>query len=205
MSEVKEFESVRKRLAHDTGPVHESLHHHPVLGALASEDLPTQTYRVILSAYAGFYGAVEASRERLRAHPELSLRPQVDALHEDLATLEEMPTALGEDALELESTPAVLGALYVLQGAGFGGRMLARQVALSLPQAPRRFLQDGVAKATWLALCAQLELVSEADYEDLCDAAMRTFHTLARHVEQAAAYVPLQSPETPAFGTGSRL
>ncbi len=182
--------TVRQRLASATNEVHEALHHHPVLGSLLAPDLPLPTYLAILLAYRSFFAAVEERRSALGAFRALTLRPQVEALDQDLGRfcLARTPESL---VLPWLDTPApTLGALYVLHGAGFGGRVLARHVARSQPDAPRRFLATGPSPTTWRALEKNLELVGTTDYAALERGAQQAFSHLARRVSEVAAAAP---------------
>ncbi|MEO0421333.1 MAG: biliverdin-producing heme oxygenase [Pseudomonadota bacterium] len=185
---------VRVRLAAATDEVHNALHHHPVLGALLSADLERATYLAILVAYQRFFSAVETRRAELRAYPELNLGAPIAALDDDLRESGWRPCRDPLHASWLEDDAAVLGALYVLHGAGFGGRVLAGHVARSQPGLPRRFLQTGPSRATWRTLTDALDTVDGGRYPSLETGAQRTFAHLAEEVShQATAIAPPRS------------
>lgn len=178
---------VRARLAAATGEVHNALHHHPVLGALLSAELQPATYLSILIAYQRFFSAVETRRAELNAYPALTLSSPIAALNYDLQRSGWGRPHDSLDARWLEDDAAVLGALYVLHGAGFGGRVLSRHVARSQPALPRRFLQTGPSRDTWRTLTNALDAVDANRYPSLETGAQRTFAHLAEEVTNQAA------------------
>ena len=149
---------VRRFLARSTRQAHEALHVHPWLSRLSAPDLTVWVYADILQAYAEVHLAVEASRLRAGVNDRLGLAGRIAALRSDLAAMGRSADLGPTSALaRTRDSAAALAALYVLHGAGFGGRVLSAHVAESLPDAPRRFLTMGTSAPLWRALTMALQ------------------------------------------------
>ena len=165
----------RRRIADATRDVHESLHHHPYISHLTSDTLTDDMYQTILMAYKAFYGAAEARRSQLEIWPELTLQPSVTGLETDTA---QNHSAIKEVDFSWVSNPLqALGMLYVLHGAGIGGRTIARHVAQTLPDASMQFLRNGINPERWKNLLSTLneEAQSELSCSAVIDSARQTF------------------------------
>ena len=179
--------SVRQGLASRTREAHERLHAHPWIASLASPALTAGRYRLVLGAYHAFFAHVESERARLGLLPGLSLRDASHALASDLAALgDERHPRERPDGLRLEDGPTLLGALYVLHGAGFGGRVLGARVRATLPEAPRAYLGGGTPGALWRRLEDELERHRDDDVarERLVRGAAGTFDAFGRFVSR---------------------
>lgn len=179
--------TVRRLLAARTRAAHEALHLHPWIASLARPGLTHRRYRAVLGAYHGFFVGVESERERLVELPQLSLRPAITALASDAATSRrdaDRDSASGVP--RLPDRPALLGALYVLHGAGFGASVLNRAVRTALPDAPRAYLGSATARETWRRLEDELEAYGgdDAACRRLIDGATATFSAFGRHVSR---------------------
>ncbi|MBX3594589.1 biliverdin-producing heme oxygenase [Sphingomonas sp.] len=133
------------------------------------------SYTAFLRAQAAALLPVEAA---IDACPDLPVtdwpeRQRGDALRADLAELgAALPAPLS--APELIGAAQVLGALYVLEGARLGGKLLVRSVPDTLP---RRFLGARQDAEKWRGLIQILDraLVTERQRATATDTARRIF------------------------------
>lgn len=193
----KDTASVRRILADATAADHEALHEHPYISRLAAPKLSKEDYGKLLAAYHAFYTAVEQARLRRHAFAILTLGPMIDALRQDMGDMRCTAQAPPNN-LMLETPQAVLGALYVLHGAGFGGRTLAVNLQRSLPGAPRRYLSAGTDKELWreLLACLDLSQEDEGSIARIIEGATQTFRAFGRFVSQSCGPLPTQAPLT---------
>lgn len=163
--------SVRRWLAHETDDLHQALHHHPDLGKLAQPDLDLATYLQALSHMHRVFSSVETQRSALGCWPQFSVVPWITALSSDLGA-----TAPSSNPAPLNDPVTCLGALYVLHGSAFGGRIIAINVAKELPEAPRKFYETAVSTSVWRKLNTELEKAySDAERARLREGALETF------------------------------
>ena len=100
-------------------------------------------YRAVLRRFHGFYAGWEpavwasAAVERLFCGAERPRRLKVPLLARDLAALRLTPMAFDEVPCPRLSGNAALGALYVMEGATLGGRVILRQVTQRLGIGPQ--------------------------------------------------------------------
>ena len=178
--------SVRKRLAAAKAKEHESLHSHRWIASLTDPELTPQRYRLVLSAYLQFFTAIEGLRLRMEAFPHLSLQRAIDALLQDTQNTAVQPFYCGGRVVEhaAMSCDALIGALYVVHGAGFGARTLAPAVRAALPEAGCAYLESATAPSLWRALVADLECLaqSRARQAVVIDSAAATFAEFGRFV-----------------------
>lgn len=151
--------SVRQRLARATAPDHNALHVHPWISKLAQPDLDLGTYAKVLRAYHAFFLNIEVVRHDLDAFSQLSLGLQIEAMEDDLHGFNFPIESPQEDRVPLRNDApwGVLGALYVLHGAGFGAKTLNSNVKTALPHASRKYLSLGTPTDVWRNLISQLE------------------------------------------------
>ncbi|MEO0651953.1 MAG: biliverdin-producing heme oxygenase, partial [Planctomycetota bacterium] len=154
---------MRAVLADRTGAVHRELHVHPHLSRLASADLRLDEYTRLLSAFQGFFSALEARREALEIDPRLGVRPALDRLEADLSRLEATVNEVPCDLTWIATPAQGLAALYVLHGSAFGALSLGQCVQRSLTGVPRSYLSGGVDRAVWAALVGALDEAATAD------------------------------------------
>ena len=129
------------RLKADTQLQHEQAEAHPAMRALVSPALTREAYRrhvlALLRFHAGLEPALAACPGLGRWVPDLSGRGKVAGLRDDARALGVAPIVvertLGDaQPVELAETADGLGALYVVEGATLGGRLLARRLSESL-------------------------------------------------------------------------
>ena len=177
---MKKPGTVRNLIAEATRKTHDALDRHEDVGMFMRDTLDVFTYRMLLEAYARFYEAAETQRQALGAWPELALQPTVDALNNDVERLNGGSFLTREHQVDMSwvaSPIDCLSMLYVLHGAGFGGKVIARKVAVTLPDAPRSYLSFGIDSTLWKTLVERLEAYA-GDQEactQLIDAAEQTF------------------------------
>ena len=189
--------------------------HVEALLALDGESLTRARYTSILSAFRALYAPLEARLDRAFErdattwrHADFSpaARRKLPLLDRDLAALDlATPTDAPPDALPaIDDVAAALGALYVLEGATLGGRVIGRQLHAALgvdPFSGAAFF-GGYGDATgpmWKAYSAQV-----TDYVDRFGGHARV---LAAGVSAFAAFerwfAPLAVPLS-ASGDGAR-
>ena len=180
---------MRDLLAGATADAHAALHRHPWLARLSGPGLDRRVYGRILFAYRQVFLDLEARRAVAGLFPGLTLSPQLQALEEDLAFLGEDPGEVPGAAPASADPALVLGGLYVLHGAGFGGRHLAARVAANLPEAPRAYLSLGTSPDLWRSLKAALQEHAQDDEATaaLIRGALATFAKIDRGVHEACA------------------
>jgi len=141
---------IRDEVRAATRAVHERLHQHGGLKAVADGTISRPAYRALLGHLYGFHLAVE------RAAGWSGWRSE--ALKADLAALGAPPEAI--DALplcarlpDLRTPERRAGALYVVEGSALGGRVLAQAVRplLGEAEAGRRFFLVGGRPGAWRA------------------------------------------------------
>ena len=187
------------RLRAGTRPAHASMETVPALSRLLAADLTRSEYVMVLQSMYAFHATFEPVVARALAdHPEAAgmldgARPR--ALAEDLDWFgHPAPPRLPQRLLPaLDAPRGALGALYVLEGSGLGGRVIARHLSLSLGIAPGRGgsfyggLSAEAVRERWHRLCALLDapgLAGQADTtsdilsDPLVDGAVATFGLL---------------------------
>lgn len=156
-----------------TAPLHDAVHHHPLMAPLASGHPSAEAYARVLGAFLAFHRAVEG---RLLAPAAADLRtlgleraPRLPQIEADLAALETDGVARPADPGDAEDLmptapdlPEVLGVLYVMEGSRLGGLGLAAQVEKdfdSPASRATRFLRsaDRAVPPLWRRLCSLIE------------------------------------------------
>lgn len=170
--------SVRFRLREATAEQHEALHHHPLFSQLTAKDLHPCELLVVNLANLRLFQSIEAVRARQDVFKELSLAPQIAALSDDVGVCRTIGISL-----ELNCHASVLGALYVAHGAAFGAKVIAKNLATSLPDARSSYYQMNSAKV-WPDVCEALEALNPSDVEAAIGAANAVFDVLSRAVSQ---------------------
>jgi len=177
------------RLRAGTRDAHVRIETVPALGRLIAADLTHAEYVAILQHLHAFHAHVEpAVGLELAAWPEAAAmldgsRPR--ALAEDLAwfgacTIPPPPLPA------LDGPAAALGALYVIEGSGLGGRVIARHLTNSIAVAPGSggsfyCRQDAdTARRRWQCLIALLESpVTDGEAsKQIVEGARETFRSL---------------------------
>lgn len=137
--------NVVRLLHHELRPYFARLNRHPSMANLLAGDLRAEAYIATLERLYGFYEPTDrwlaAQLWRHEAELELRLRRKSPVLTRDLRAL-----GLGHaeilllplcDRLPAESDTAyALGCLYAVEGAGLGGRAIARRLQLTLETDP---------------------------------------------------------------------
>lgn len=120
---------------------HHELDHHPLLAPLVRDDLDRTAYVRALAALSGAQAAAEgaAAAALPRLAPDYPWRSRLAALRADLAELGGGETIWRGDIPAPDSPGQLLGLLYVLEGSRLGARVIARQLARHLADAPNRY------------------------------------------------------------------
>ena len=150
---VNAASTIRRQVEAETRPAHLALHEHPEISRLLGEDLTQARYTRLIAGYGAFYQAAEERRAGARLWQEFSLAREVAALCADNTG----PPAPKPKLDIPEDAPSLLGMLYVLHGAGFGGQVIAKAVARSLPGARRSFFSLGAVPAKWRSLVTAMD------------------------------------------------
>ncbi len=164
---MSEFASRQAMLRTLTRREHESIETAPALARLMSRDLTREEYTEVLTAQYAFHVQLEA--KILRALPlESDARILLDgrrirALQQDLQWLGVQHHSRSAQTPDIDSHSSALGALYVVEGSGLGGRVIARHLADSLAVSDGKgaCFYDGLtadmARVRWRVLCSALE------------------------------------------------
>jgi heme oxygenase len=188
------------RLAHlrmHTRAAHKSIETAPALARLMASDLRRTEYESALIAMHAFHAAIEPeialALEGLPHAQSLLDGKRLRALSDDLAFLAAAPSQSRPDPIALPGTSQALGALYVIEGASLGGRVIARHIAESLALAPGAGasfyggLSADAARLRWAKLCEVLDDATiEIGLDDLAQGACKTFECLERWMRRAA-------------------
>jgi len=185
--------SLRQRLKRETAAVHQHLEDQ--LGLL-DPGLDVDRYRRVLETFYGFYVPVERDVTRLAAaEPPLGfpLRARAGLIERDLLALGLSPADLAALPLcrhrpELSCVEDLAGCLYVLEGAGLGGQVLA-------PLLHRRLGLAGDEERTlprWTVIVAWLDglPLAGASPAKIIRAASATFDAFARWAAVARRGLP---------------
>ena len=180
-----------------TRAAHKSIETVPALARLLAPDLGRGEYADVLLAMQAFHAAAEPdialALEELPAAQSLLDGRRLRALADDLAFLGTAPWPESPPPLALANRAEAIGALYVIEGASLGGRVIARHIADSLELAPGEGasfyggLSADAARQRWAQLSAVLEDPAiEIDLHDLAHGACKTFECLERWMRRVA-------------------
>jgi heme oxygenase len=163
----------------------------PAMRRLVAHDLSMAEYVAVLQHMHAFLGRFEPMiAAAMTGSPAAALldgeRPR--ALAEDLARLGAplIDNAPIEGLHALRGEAEGLGALYVVEGSGLGGRVIGRHVQASLGLGPGTGglfyggLGAEAARARWALLGAALEACPQADHARAVASADTSFHALDR-------------------------
>jgi hypothetical protein len=192
------------RLAHlraHTKAAHHSIETVPALARLMNADLRRSEYEGLLAAMHAFHLTTEPeiamALEGLPEAQALLDGTRLRALADDLAFLGVSPMQARPASLPLPTRADAIGALYVVEGASLGGRVIARHIADSLALAPGQGasfyggMSAETARARWARLCAVLEDPAvELAPDDLARGACKTFEAMERWMRLMAAAQP---------------
>jgi len=177
-----------------TGTIHESLHRHEGFAQLLKGRLTASGYTTLLSRLYGFHYPLERA---LRAAPEGILGGIPSASREKVHLLRADLKSLGVSEAEIAALPLcrsvpslhmkehVFGCLYVVEGAGLGGQVLARKLDRLLGVghiAGREFFQGRPEPdpLPWPVFCRLLEeCAADGEIDEIAGTARRTFASLA--------------------------
>lgn len=174
--------AIRERLRRGTRSMHDALEARlPVAGPDAGLD----EYRDHLEWLLGFHepleNAIGSTAELARALPDVDERAKVPLLRADLRKVD-APTKMAS-VRSVTNASSALGALYVLEGAGLGGKIvldrLRRRGVVPGPVGSRYL--EGYRTRTgdmWRRLCDALDSLPERASDEAVASAKRTFAEL---------------------------
>jgi heme oxygenase (biliverdin-IX-beta and delta-forming) len=188
---------VRARLRHATADIHENLHQHPAFTRLMAGILTMPEYSALLGRLYGFHWPLEISLRAVSGRQlgepvgpiDPATRKTALLLHADLLHLGVSQPEIDAiplcDALPAIASPEeVVGCLYVIEGSGLGGKVMARKLDRLLgahDRAGRQFLM-GQAEADplhWPLFCRWLEAwAAGRDLVAITRSARRTFESM---------------------------
>lgn len=174
------------RLSQATRAAHRLLDHHPVLMPLTKTPLSQAEYVRALAALHGPQALLE-SLVVVFASPQ-DFPPRLADLAADLEDLGARPLPLRHSLPAPSSQAGQVGCMYVIEGSNLGGRIIARCLANSLPQAPRRFFAVAPATDRWQRFWAWAEQrcpIGEA--EVAVASALATFSWYRQHLDDCLA------------------
>ncbi len=122
-------------LRQGTEVAHRRLEKHPLLRPLLAPTLSLEHYSRVIAAFTGFYETLEPRIMELAlriAVPGYRYEPRLPYLLEDRAVLLPCAVTPGYAAPEFGRDDELVGALYVLEGATQGGRVIAPWVQQKL-------------------------------------------------------------------------
>jgi heme oxygenase len=196
--------TARAQLRQATADIHETLHQHPGFGRLMSGSLTLAEYFKLLARLYGFYNPLEyalsIAQPRLYSPIDLKAREKAHLLRADLITIGMSESKI--DALPLcrtipkiWSSDHIMGCLYVVEGAGLGGSVMAGRLNHLLGggnPAGRQFFLGRIDPdpLPWTKFCQLLEAYSEeGDLAEILVSARRTFRAMARWLNKGYANV----------------
>jgi heme oxygenase len=135
---------VRFAIKEATQKIHCTLHTEGAVSKLVSPGISETEYHLALTALWKFYSWAEACRETHDLWDELSLRPIVVCLEQDLS-----PQTIRLPVLNQPSLQQLQGILFVAHGAGFGRSAFAKNITSSLPHVSRRFVTYPMNMSAW--------------------------------------------------------
>ena len=172
-----------------TRDAHRQLEQHPLLQPLLSPALSLAHYARVISAFTGFYAALEPPLQRALAFldtPGYRYRPRLPLLQEDRTVLPARAVSPCTAAPVPTCEEEAMGILYVLEGATQGGRVIAPRLRTSLG------LNDGTGARyfhlyrhrSWEIFCALPGVRRTGPRGDAAPAMARaTFESLHRHLD----------------------
>lgn len=161
---------------------HRCLDHHPLLTPLVAPASSRGHYARALAALHGPQAALEARLADFA--PQADFPPRLPDLVADLADLGVSAFPLCAEPPDAPSPAALIGLMYVLEGSNLGGSVIARCLASSHPQAPRRFFDGADATNRWQRFWALAATWCPPTQADLAiDAAGATFIWYRRHLD----------------------
>jgi heme oxygenase len=195
MKPMNNVSSCLVRLRTETRASHASIETVPILAKLLTVDFGRVEYIALLDAMHAFYGSIEPEiAGALESIPQLhglldGRRPR--SLAEDLRWLGARPTRHRAPMPTIDCEAAGLGALYVIEGSGLGGRVIARHLADQLGYQSGQGasfyggLSAEVARIRWQTLGEVLEMQTGASCQDVIVATARaTFESMERWMRQ---------------------
>lgn len=182
----------RSELRHATSEVHECLHRVSAFANLMQGKLTMLEYYRLLGRFFGFYHPLERSLRAVRTNivPQISFaaREKSQLLYADLEAIGMLQSEIDvlpmwQSTLPLHSAEQVMGCLYVVEGAGLGGKLIARNLDDLLgrdTRAGRRFfLGRDPDPLPWSIFCGLLEDCSaQGNREEIIRSAQVTFEAL---------------------------
>ncbi len=192
---MSDFATRQAMLRARTREHHERIETVPALARLLDPDLALSEYAQLLNRLLRFHSALEPRIQRAIS-PESPARRLLDthrihSLQDDLRWLGAVPSG-GPVSVPVIATHAEsLGALYVLEGSGLGGRVIARSLAdhLGVRNGCGASFYDGLtagmARERWRTLCVALDLSGdEVSDHEMVEAARATFASLEQLLRQ---------------------
>jgi heme oxygenase len=191
--------AARARLRSATADTHERLHRHPGFSGLLRGSLTMSQYSQLLARLYGFHRPLERALRMvpvsMRSGIDLLAREKAHLLHADLIAVGLAESAI--DALpacktlpEISSPAALVGCLYVIEGSGLGGSILAKKLDFLLGTEGTRRRRFFLGRTSpdplpWGEFCGLLETCADdGNLNDLIEGARNTFDALELWLNQ---------------------
>lgn len=184
----------RTRLRQSTAGLHELLHRQRDFRAIVSGNITLDGYAALLKRLYGFHdhfeGMLRKASPYLVSEIDLAGREKAQLLGADIiavgARMEAFDTSRLCDRMpDVQSTEGIIGSLYVVEGAGLGGAILAKKLDRLFGadrRAGREFLfgRPRPDSLPWPRFCEILECHAlTGDFAKIETAAIRTFEALS--------------------------
>jgi heme oxygenase len=184
----------RARLRQLTSGAHEALHRQWDFAAILSGDLTMGGYAALLSRLYLFHDLFEQQLGKAPTHlaPEIDFdaRRKAELLGVDIASLGMVVSKFDRSPMRrlmaaMDSAESLVGSLYVVEGAGLGGRLIAQKLNYLFGQegrVGRQFFwgRSDPDSLPWPLFCDILEWhAATGDFEKIKAAALHTFDAFA--------------------------
>lgn len=195
---LSHHQSLREALRVATRAEHKALEAQPLMQRLLSPELTLVEYGQIMRAQRAYYRDLEPAlgpfeRQLRDRFPDVGYRyhSRLPSLEQDCRALQ-LPDDHGigvnvGQCQYLHSPEEALGALYVLEGASQGGRVIARALNRSLGLAQGTgadFFHRYVTQEGWARLCPWLEAIPlDETWHRALTGAQATFNGLKAHFD----------------------
>ncbi len=199
-------DTARERLRRATAETHLRLHAYRAFVRLMGGSLTMPEYRLLLARLYGFHAALEARLYSVPTPWRYGMDPlsycKARLLEADLSALKgpafqiaALPTCTRLPAID--SPGAFVGCVYVIEGAGRGGRIMVQRLDALLGAGVaqgRRFFLGGPAAdpSPWSQCCAAVErCAADGHIDAMVTAALDTFGALENWLHAGAEVAPI--------------
>jgi heme oxygenase len=196
--------AARTELRRTTADIHETLHRHRGFAELMQGSLTMPEYSRLLGCLYGFHHPLECAFRAMPAGAvgslDLASREKAHLLRADLIAVGMSEAKINSLPLcpflpEMRSLGDIVGCLYVVEGAGLGGNVIARRLDYLLGcggVAGRRFFlgRPDPDPLPWSDFCQWLETCAQAGHlAEIVGSAGRCFEAIAKWLNRSGGGV----------------